>query len=217
MDQFFDKIFQWDTLYMVLAYLITVTLHELAHGLVAYKLGDPTAKQSGRLSLNPLRHIDPIGLLMLIFFRFGWAKPVQVDMRYFKKPHRDFALTGLAGPVMNFLLALFFALLLKLGFALQIPSGVFYDLLMCLIMVSVSLGIFNLLPIPPLDGSKVMGLVLPDRIYYRILPYERYGMIVLILLLQWQPFLNALMFVDFHVLRFLDERIILWMLGMPIA
>jgi len=160
-----------DLLIPVGAALICITLHELAHGLAAYYLGDQTAKERGRLSLNPLRHIDPIGLLMLAIFKLGWAKPVPVDMRQFKNPKAGMALTALAGPAMNVLISIVALLLFRLfplTFFLQIA------------LMSLGLGLFNLLPIPPLDGSKILFSFLPDRAYLWLMRYERYGMFLLI-------------------------------------
>lgn len=175
-----------DIVISVAAALICITFHELSHGYVAYRLGDPTAKNQGRLTLNPIKHIDIWGLLMMAILRFGWAKPVPVDMRYFKKPKRDMALTALAGPLSNILLA-FVALLIRaviLGFGARgtIAAYAVY-FLEYLSMVSVGLGIFNIIPIPPLDGSKILNALLPDRTYYSILRYERYGFLVLMLLM----------------------------------
>lgn len=173
-------------LYLVPAAIICVTVHECAHGYTAYMLGDPTARMSGRLTLNPLRHIDPIGFLMLIIAGFGWAKPVPVDSRYFKKPRRDMALTALAGPVSNFVLT-FLVLLLLSALIRILPAGTFLNVVIRLLFntaaLSIGLGLFNLLPVSPLDGSKILFSFLPDRIYYTILRYERYGFILLIALL----------------------------------
>ena len=167
------------------AVVLCITVHELCHGYAAYALGDRTAKRAGRLSLNPIRHIDPVGFLMLLVAHVGWAKPVPVDLRYFKHPKRDMALTALAGPASNFLLAL--ASLgcgtLLLRFAPQVSGvafayGVFF---LCYIAVlSVGLGLFNLIPIPPLDGSRLLGCVLPDRLCYRLMQYERWLMLAVI-------------------------------------
>ena len=172
-------------LLIVPAALLAIMFHEISHGLVAYKLGDNTAKASGRLSLNPLRHLDIVGLLAMIFVGFGWAKPVPVDLRYFKKPRRDFALVALGGPVSNFLQAYVGFILLYL-FRLLLPIGSvdpLFTFLSYYITMNVGLGVFNLFPIPPLDGSKIVGLIIPDRYYYRILRFERYGMFVLFALL----------------------------------
>ena len=146
--------------------LISLSVHELCHGYAAYRLGDPTAKSMGRLSMNPLKHIDPIGFFALLFFRVGWAKPVMVDARFFKKPKRDMALVSLAGPLSNFLLAFIssflFVFLLKMGTALGLlgtgstmtPFGVLCSMAMYMVSINLGLFVFNLIPIPPLDGSK---------------------------------------------------------------
>ena len=168
------------------AVFLCLTVHETCHGLAAYALGDPTAKSMHRLSLNPLRHIDWVGLAMMLVAGFGWAKPVPVDPRYFKKPKQGMALTALAGPVSNFLLALL-ALLAGKVIYLYAPysaawDAVFSFCLYSLAPLSIGLGLFNLLPIPPLDGSKVLGALLPDRAYFTLMRYERYGMLVLLAL-----------------------------------
>ncbi len=180
--------------------LLCITLHEISHGFAALKLGDPTAKMRGRLSLNPLKHIDPVGLLMMIVARVGWAKPVPIDSRYFKNPKRDIAITSLAGPACNFVLSY--------G-AMLAASGVYHFwygkggtmasvyVLIFLIRVAVlsaGLGIFNLIPISPLDGSKVLFSLLPQRIYFKILKYERYGMILMVALVFFGVFDKPLSF-----------------------
>ena len=173
--------------------LLSLSVHELSHGAVAALLGDPTAKSQGRLSLNPLRHIDPLGLIALLIFRFGWAKPVMVDSRYLKKPKRDMALIALAGPVSNFLMAFLFSfvfgLLIKIGVTHGFLSGgttpftVLCDMAQMMIYMNIGLGLFNLIPLPPLDGSKILYSFLPMRVLMRILPYERYAQIVMLVLL----------------------------------
>lgn len=164
--------------------LLCITLHELSHGAAARMLGDPTAKNAGRLTLNPLRHLDLFGFVMLIVARVGWAKPVPVDMRRFKKPRRDMAITALAGPAANFLIAALFMLLL--GFCLPLYEKSYGPYLLQFLQVtaqlSLGLGIFNLLPIPPLDGSKILFALLPDESYQKLMQYERYGMLLLIAL-----------------------------------
>lgn len=174
--------------------LISLSVHELCHGYAAYKLGDPTAKSMGRLSLNPLRHIDPFGFIALLLFRVGWAKPVVINARYFKKPKRDMAICSLAGPLSNFILAFLFsfvfAFLERLGvtFSLMFHTPATYFGVLCIMaeyMVTINLGlcVFNLIPVPPLDGSKILYAFLPARIIYKILPYEKYFQLVLLLLL----------------------------------
>ena len=170
----------------VVAVLLCLTVHETCHGLAAYVLGDPTAKFRHRLSLNPLRHIDWLGLAMMFFVGFGWAKAVPVDPRYFKKPKEGMALTALAGPVSNFLLAVI-ALSGSKVIYLYASYSVWMELLFNFLLytvapLSIGLGLFNLLPIPPLDGSKVLGAVLPDGLYFMLMRYERYGMFLLIAL-----------------------------------
>ncbi len=169
----------------VIPVLLCLTVHEVCHGLAALCLGDTTAKEQGRLSLNPLKHVDIMGALMMVFFRFGWAKPVPVNMWRFKNPKVGMAITALAGPVSNVLLAI----------VAFIFYGFFYDLLArsekgwvvlgliaTLASLSLSLGIFNLIPIPPLDGSKILFALIPNETYYKLMRYERYGMIALLIL-----------------------------------
>lgn len=176
----------------ILAALICIIFHECAHGFAADRLGDPTARSSGRLSWNPLRHIDPFGLLMMIVAGVGWAKPVPVDARNFKNPKRGMAITALAGPVSNLLLAILALALASPLYRFLVYSAIgaslwnvllfVFNLLVRIAMLSVGLGLFNLIPIPPLDGSKVLFSFLPDRVYFTILRYERYVMLVLFLL-----------------------------------
>ena len=168
--------------YLVPAVLAAVILHELAHGLVARALGDPTAERAGRLTLNPLPHIDWIGFLALIFFRFGWAKPVPVDPRYFRHPYRDMVLVALAGPVTNGLWALFLAFPLAI-LATHVPDGLNSQApvvvaLEIALEISIALGIFNLLPIPPLDGSHFLSALWPAATVW----VTRFGFIILIVL-----------------------------------
>ena len=174
-----------DLLLQVIPALLCIMIHEICHGAAAYALGDRTAATQGRLSLNPLRHIDWFGLLMLAVFHFGWAKPVSVDMRNFKNPKRDMAITAFAGPLSNFLLAALALFLYGLLYAPLRGSDAGYfclTLLNTMAYLSISLGLFNLIPFPPLDGSKVLFAFLPDRAYLRLMVLERYGMLVLILL-----------------------------------
>ena len=176
--------FEWWRLFYALerlaGVLVCLTVHETCHGLAAYALGDPTAKRMNRLSFNPLHHIDWLGLASMFICGFGWAKPVPVDMRYFKNPKAGMALTALAGPVSNFLLA--FLLMFAASVVSRFTAGpvVF---LMTTAMLSIGLGLFNLVPIPPLDGSKVLFSLLPDRAYYTLMRFERFGMLVLLLII----------------------------------
>ena len=177
-----------DTLIVVLASLLCITVHESCHGLAAYWLGDDTAKRMGRISLNPLRHIDIGGLIMMAIFHFGWAKPVPVNPNYFRKPKQGMAVTALAGPVSNLILAVLFLGIGKVIYLYAPYSAgmnVFFE--WCLFTVapmSVGMGLFNLIPIPPLDGSKVLAMFLPNSAYGQLMRYERYGILVL-LALSW--------------------------------
>ena len=165
--------------------LICITLHELSHGLVAYKLGDDTAKRAGRLTLNPLKHLDPIGLLMMLTVHFGYAKPVPVNMYRFKDPKRGMAITALAGPVSNVVITLVFLLLYGVFF---IPLGnskvgsYVLDMLQLTAYISMGYAIFNMLPVPPLDGSKVLFSLLDESSYRSLMRYERYGSLILLAL-----------------------------------
>lgn len=175
-------------IYTAPATLLAIAAHEASHGLVSWWLGDPTPKEDGRLSLNPLRHLDLVGTICMLLFHFGWAKPVSVNPKYYKNPKLGMALTALAGPAMNFLLAFFatgaFAGLYKLG-----NGNVTGILGYCIrfmdyfAVLNIGLGTFNLIPVPPLDGSKVLAVLLPERIYFKLMKYERYGSILMLILL----------------------------------
>ena len=173
----------------IAAILLCLVVHEVCHGLAAYKLGDPTAKMNHRLSLNPLHHLDVFGLLMMVTVGFGWAKPVPVDPRYFKKPKQGMAITSLAGPFSNFVLAYLAAIGANALAAVMTlrgeTAGVFLAFQFCylLVLLNIGLGVFNLTPSPPLDGSKVVAMFLPDRLYIRWMQLERYGMIILMAIL----------------------------------
>lgn len=182
--------FEWSYLYQraisLVAALLCIIIHEISHGFVSYKLGDNTAKSMGRLTLNPIKHIDLFGLLAFVFFGFGWAKPVQIDPRNFKRPKRDMAITALAGPVSNFVLAVFMLFLLGVLFPFiktSIAGQIILDIVYLTAAFSVTLGIFNLIPVPPLDGSKVLFSVASDELYGKLLRFERFGYIFLLLVL----------------------------------
>ena len=162
--------------------LLCITFHEVSHGYVAYRLGDTTAKDAGRLTLNPLKHIDPMGLLMMVVFKFGWAKPVPVNMMRFRSPKRGMALTALAGPVSNVLLALVFLFLYGLLYRALYSVQFLLDMIWLTAYISLALAIFNIIPVSPLDGSKVLFALLPDAAYAKLMRYERYGMILLLVL-----------------------------------
>ncbi len=166
------------------AVLITLTVHEYCHGYAAYKLGDPTAKNLGRLTLNPIKHIDPFGALCMLLFHFGWAKPVPINSRYLKNPKRDFAFIALAGPLSNLIMS-FVSAFIYLAFYAAVKNVEFtneflfaivdntLDFFWIFHLINLGIAIFNLIPIPPLDGSRILSVILPSRIYFGIMRYER--------------------------------------------
>ena len=182
--------FSWivETVITVAAALLCITFHETCHGLAALALGDPTAKMRGRLSLNPLKHVDLMGLLMLMIAKVGWAKPVPVDARRFKNPRVGMAIVAIAGPLSNVLLSavaaagytasMFYAIYLDQAWIQWLGDFFYY-----VFFISAGLAVFNLLPVPPLDGSKVVFSFLPKELYWKLMRYERYGMLLLMGLL----------------------------------
>ncbi len=166
------------------AFIVGLTFHEYAHGLAAYKLGDKTAYYQGRLTLNPLPHLDPVGFLMLVFFRFGWARPIPVNPLNFRGDmKRGLMLVSLAGPATNMIVALVSAPLLGLAAAfMPFEKEIFVGMLDSMILINVILAVFNLLPVPPLDGSKILAGILPGRQEW-LYQLEQYGVIILLILL----------------------------------
>jgi len=188
--------------------------HEMAHAWMAYSLGDPTAKYEGRLTLNPLNHIDPMGALVLVISLitsggrvcFGWAKPVPFDPRYLRNPHRDSLLIALAGPGSNILLAAAVGMLFK--FQLMPVSGFLANFLLLFVVVNIGFGVFNLIPIPPLDGWKVLQGLLPRDIAYKLMEIEyRYNTMMLIM------FLFIIVWLISPVLTFINSNLFAWFTG----
>lgn len=175
----------------VFVVFVTMPIHEFAHAFAANALGDKTPKYQGRLTLNPLAHIDPIGAVLIALVGFGWAKPVQINLNNFKKPKLGMAITAVAGPIANLLCALVLMLIgntvltvASLADQISFSGAQFVAYLYMFIynaaFINISLAVFNLIPVPPLDGSKILNAVLPYRIYYKILQYERYVMFAVI-------------------------------------
>ena len=165
-----------------MAALVALTIHEFAHGYVAYRLGDDTAKSMGRLSLNPIKHLDPFGVICMVLFHFGWAKPVPINPRNFKNPRRGFAISAMAGPATNLIVGFFtaFLYLLCLSTFRQVEHTFINNLeinlltfLQYFFIINVGLGIFNLIPVPPFDGSRILNIILPKRWYFKVMRYER--------------------------------------------
>ena len=178
-----------NTLITVPMVLIALMFHELAHGYVSIKLGDPTPRMQGRMTLNPFAHLDLVGTLLMIFTRFGWAKPVQINPRYYKDPKKGMALTALAGPLMNLILAILAMLLYGIYFIIVSKTGLMAGaihnvsyLVMRFVTLNLCFMVFNFIPIPPLDGSRILGIFLSNRAYFKVQEYERYSFIILIIL-----------------------------------
>ncbi len=176
--------------------LISLCVHEFAHGFMAKKLGDPTAEWHGRLTLNPAKHLDPLGTISMLLFGIGWARPVPINPRYFKNPKKGMAITGLAGPISNLILALFGAIMGRVTLLIfaNLPASAVNERTYWLFLIisylfylfealNISLAVFNMIPVPPFDGSRVFYFLLPDKYYFSVMRYERQIMIVTMLLL----------------------------------
>ena len=190
--------------------LMAFSVHESAHGYMAYKLGDPTARNLGRITLNPFKHLDPLGTICMIVAHVGWAKPVPINTRNFRKPKRDMALTGAAGPLSNLCLAVVHLLILRISlifignalgeelrtYAVSLVGGsdftASFGFMVCALLVyilylgvilNINLAVFNLIPVPPFDGSRIFYAFLPQKWYFSVMKYERYIMIAFLLLL----------------------------------
>lgn len=222
---------------MLPAILLSLSVHEAAHGYVAYKLGDPTAKNLGRLTLNPLKHINPFGFIAMVFFRVGWANPVPINTRNFKNPRKGMAISAAAGPISNLCLAIIFAVLLRIvmiplqstmnasfmsAYTLDevfasLHSNVAYTMLSLLaimlylgISLNINLMIFNLIPLPPLDGSRMAYVFLPTETYFKIMQYERYIMIGFLVI-----FATGILDGPLGFINNLANTILFKVLGMP--
>ena len=183
--------------------LMSLSIHEYAHGIVSYGLGDPTAKRMGRLTLNPLKHLNPLGTLCMLLFGFGWATPVPVDPRYYKHPKKGMAICGLAGPLINLIIGIkaysayqvmvWFVKHTGMLLGISYIAGTFYiitaQILAMIGYYNILLAVFNLLPIPPLDGSRLLYAFLPDKHYFNVMKHERLIMFVMLALL-WMGFLD---------------------------
>jgi Zn-dependent protease len=206
-------------LFYLIAILLSLSVHESAHGFVADKCGDPTAKNFGRITLNPIKHIDPFGFVCMMIAGFGWAKPVPVNSRNFNKPRRDMALVALAGPVSNLLVATIFVAIWRFTyfplaqmilrysaagdtFMYMLASSI-RQFIIIMITMNVTLAIFNLIPVPPLDGSKILYTLLTPKVYYKIAPYEKYVYIVMIILLVTDIITPVISFISGHVVNVL--------------
>lgn len=195
----------------VIPSLVCITLHELSHGVVAYALGDDTAKRAGRLTLNPLKHLELMGLVMMIVAHVGWARPVPINMMNFKNPKRGMAVTALAGPLSNVLITCLFFFLygllyLPLSLGGSAAAGYLLDMVQLTAVISMGYAVFNLLPIPPLDGSKVVFSLVSDDAYARLMRYERYGMLLLYVLV----FTNVLGAPLRTVISFLTDKLFIF-------
>lgn len=182
--------------------LVSFTIHELSHAYVSYRLGDPTPRNQGRLTLNPLKHLDILGTLMLLLYQFGWAKPVNTNPTYYRDRKKGVMLVSIAGPLSNVLLALLFAFPLiyirqkygDQGLLSFSPTAMLYNLSYFFYSININLAVFNILPVPPLDGSKILSGILPSRYYFKLMEYENYtGLIFLVVMFAFPSILTTIL------------------------
>lgn len=183
-NQYMSPQYWLSVLYSVPAVLLALSFHEWAHAWAAYRCGDPTARNMGRMSFDPLRHLDPVGTICLLFFRFGWAKPVPVNPRYFRHPRRDEVIVSLAGIIMNFILSFIaYGILFTATQVFHWYNAIFLNIMQPVVTLNITLGIFNLIPIPPLDGFHVAEVLFPRAMHRFGEAVGRYGMLILVMLL----------------------------------
>lgn len=170
---------------LIFPILYALTVHEFSHGYVAYRLGDDTAKRAGRLTLNPLKHLDPLGTIMLFIAHIGWARPVPINPYNFKNIKKDTAYVALAGPAANFISAIIFSLIFNFfnSHTLASSQNIFMVIIFYTIFINIALGLFNLIPFPPLDGSRILGAFLSDEAYFRYQRFERKGVLILVIII----------------------------------
>lgn len=188
--------------------VICLTVHEFSHAYVALKMGDPTAERNGRLTLNPLAHLDPLGTLMILFVHFGWAKPVPINPNNFRNYKKGIILTSLAGPISNFLMAILGAFLARYIF--RFNNEGLKQFILIFVMLNLVLGIFNLLPFPPLDGSRLVTVFIPPKYEHINIFLERYGFFFLVGLLIFIPYLVP----NFDLIGKLVEPIIIFLFNL---
>ncbi|MBQ5312034.1 MAG: site-2 protease family protein [Oscillospiraceae bacterium] len=188
----------------LLVLFTAVHIHECAHALAADKLGDPSPRNRGRITLNPFAHLTLWGTLMMLLIGFGYGRPVEVNPSNFKHPKRDMALTALAGPASNLIMAYVSMIVYRLCYAyMEVNDTLIYLTIVFqyITIINISLAMFNFLPVPPLDGSKIFNAVLPDKLYFKVMQYERYIIIVVIVLVYSGLLTGPLSFLHYHALR----------------